>query len=73
MQSLSILYGNLSSTVNENILIIIAGNSEFEYSDSIPFDCSTLGYLNYTQLALAYQAADIFFMPFNRRFWPDND
>jgi len=63
MQSLSILYGNLSSTVNENILIIIAGNSEFEYSDSIPFDCSTLGYLNYTQLALAYQAADIFLCP----------
>ena len=45
------------------IHLAIAGNGDKALNDIVPFDYTYLGYLNFNQLATAFQAADIFVCP----------
>lgn len=46
-----------------NIHLAIAGYGNIDLEKNLPFDYTLLGYLNHTQLALAFQAADVFVSP----------
>jgi glycosyltransferase involved in cell wall biosynthesis len=60
LEAFKILSDKLTTFQKANILIIIAGEKNESFYNSISFDVRILGYLNHSALATVYQAADIF-------------
>ena len=48
---------------SEDIFLLMAGHDGEGFLDKLPFAGRALGYLSYSDLALAYQAADLFVCP----------
>jgi glycosyltransferase involved in cell wall biosynthesis len=63
IKSLDILYSIITEECRNNIHLLIVGHMEEGVSNSIPFTCTSLGYLNHSDLPQAFQAADIFASP----------
>tara|TARA_B110000240_G_C13510913_1_gene459301 strand:- start:531 stop:1850 length:1320 start_codon:yes stop_codon:yes gene_type:complete len=63
IESLVILKSEIQKEDTDDIFLAIAGRSNQHLDNEIPFAYKTLGYLNYNQLATAYQAADVFVCP----------
>lgn len=63
IESLEILKHQLEESEINNIQLIIAGNDNERLTKDLPFNHSFLGYLDYNDLATAFQAADVFVCP----------
>lgn len=65
LESLKILKEKVENTkLENNIILLIAGNQIDEIVDSLPFEYHYLGFLNNTNgIASAYQASDVFLCP----------
>lgn len=59
IEILNILYNEFTTDIRDNILVVIAGKNT-EVAKLIPFKTLSIGFLSHEELALAYQAADIF-------------
>lgn len=62
VDALHILKEQLGDKSSE-VLLAIAGHGNQNMADKLPFDHKFLGYLNYSDLALVYQSADLFACP----------
>ncbi|MFC1785875.1 glycosyltransferase [Candidatus Neomarinimicrobiota bacterium] len=60
IETINILFNEISIELRNNILILIAGVLNTELKNMIPFETNHLGYLNHDNLAVAYQAADLY-------------
>lgn len=63
IEALNCLKDNISNNLNDTIHILIAGKGDSEMISKLPFPHTFIGYLNHTQLANAFNAADIFVSP----------
>jgi glycosyltransferase involved in cell wall biosynthesis len=60
IESLKLLYNRLPKNDLDNVLIMVAGESDKGFLEGISFEVYHLGYLDHSILAIAYQAADLF-------------
>lgn len=63
IEALSILKSNINEDKINKIHLMIAGNAIETIKNYFPFGFTFLGYLSHTELATAYQAADVFVCP----------
>lgn len=63
LKALQILSNVLTYEQKSKLHFVIAGNKTFELKDKIKFEHTFLGYLNYEDLARAFQASDLFICP----------
>jgi len=62
-KALAKLKSILNEKENKNIHLMIAGNCDPDFENSLNIDHTILGYLNHTKLVRAYQAATVFVSP----------
>lgn len=63
LDSLDLLFNELSSDERENIVLVIAGNIDEGIKAQLKFESLILGHLNHDNLRDAYRLADIFVSP----------
>lgn len=63
IEALRILKSKLRHNEISNIHLVVAGNSNEDIKDILPFDHTFLGYLSHDKLAAAFQASDVFVSP----------
>jgi glycosyltransferase involved in cell wall biosynthesis len=62
-EALRILKTTIENEESENIFLIIAGKFQRDLDKSFPFPNKYLGFLSYSELSLAFQAADVYVCP----------
>jgi len=63
LQSIKLLYGELSESERKQIVIVVAGQLNEEITNSINFKLLHYGHLSHTELAEMFQMANVFVSP----------